>query len=77
MAEGQGRNRVEASDICIKERGVTPDFHFVRLFQVLNPSAFGGGSSSTPLPAFSFQVLYFTGLFSCLVIGISWTWVIH
>lgn len=57
MAEGQGRNWVEASDICIKESGTTTDFHLVRLFQVVNPSALGGGGSCRPSPAFLFKGL--------------------
>ena len=55
---GQRGIGLEASDICTKESGATTDFHSVRLFYVVNPSALGGGGCCRPLLEFSFQVLY-------------------
>ena len=72
QSEAKGRIELVLNDISIKERGVTPDFYLVKLFQVGNPSSLGGGGSCRPLSALSSHALYFTRLFSCLVVGICW-----
>ena len=80
MAEGgEGAKWAGVKRHWHRREGTHPRFSlsYSRQFQVVNPSTLGGGGSCSPLPAFSFRALYFTGLFSCLVIGISRTWVIR
>lgn len=76
MAEGaEDGIGLELSDISIKERGASRDFHlgyFKWLVLLLSGVAALAGLYLRSL----FRCYIFTGLFSFLVIGIGWTWVI-
>ena len=76
MAEGaEDGIGLELSDIRIEERGASRDFrlgYFKWLVLLLSGVAVLGLYLRS-----LFRCYIFTGLFSFLVIGIGWTWVIH